>query len=189
MNSAPVNLQRDGIWTNPDNSANVAWSTASLLTATTFNVNAATGVNTDKGQVHSDHSATVTVAANSQRAIGTYIQQPVGDNVPYRVLASGSVKDLSRDSTHFAIAVGYAPASITGSDDAIAEPYFIPFNGMFDGLLMIPALPDGDPLEDRALCFALAIQAGTAITTLNINGQLSVQRLGTKPPTMHNAVS
>ena len=54
---------------------------------------------------------------------------------------------------------------------------------------MVPTPVDEPTYGDRALCIALVIQADGAVTSQNIIGSLSAQRLGTKPPTMHNAVS
>ena len=88
------------------------------------------------------------------------------------------------------LVVGYAPASPTGSDDVIDQPYFIPFNqGEFDDVIIVPKLLDADPNFGRALYIGVVFCPGTTVSSLPAIGHISVQNLGIKPPTMHWAVS
>lgn len=187
--SSPKNIQRDGHWTEPKTANDTTWAADELIANTTAKVNGPSAVSVDKANVHGDNVNTYSIAANEQRCIGVFIQEPDGDNTPYRVKASANVVGQSQDDTDMAILVGYAPASITGTDDVIEDVYYIPFYGEFDDLIVVPTLVSGDPFYDRALCFGIAIQSEAGITTKRLLGHLSVQRLATKPPTMAQAVS
>ena len=111
------------------------------------------------------------------------MSQPFKDRTAYRVKAYA--KTLM-PTTNFALAIGYAPASITGTDDVITPCTIYPFGYVIDDVIQIPALPDGDPLEDRALGFA--ILCGEATGQL-VYGSISVQKLSVRPPTMALSVS
>ena len=115
-----------------------------------------------------------------------YIDPPVGDRVPYRVKAHASGAD---SAVSFMIAVGYAPASITGTDDIISEPLYLPFHKSIDQLIVVEEEESGDTYEGRALCFAVIAQADNAGIGDYIRAHISVQNMAVKPPTMQNAVS
>ena len=183
-----VNIQRDGNWVKPETASNVAWSSQSALANTTFLMSGPTAVNVDKGTVQAAEG-TYTVSAGNQEAIGVFMQAPVSDNTPYRVQASGRVLGFKDYDEGWAIGIGYAPASITGSDDSIEDPMYIPFHRSFDGLIMVPALESGDTFYGRALAIALVNQAGLAMSSLHIKGNLSVQNLAVKAPTMQYSVA
>jgi len=184
--SAPKNIQRDGIFLTLDESAGIIPALQSLLTANTATANAAAAVNVEYGEMQIANTA-VSISAANQKVAGLYIDQPSKDRQPYRVKASLNIIGIDNNVTDAAIVVGYAPASITGSNDTIDEPNYIPFEHNFDDLIVVAAPTVS--YEDRALFVGIAIQSKGGITTEQIRGHLSVQNLGTKPPTMQNAVS
>lgn len=182
--SSPKNIQRDGIFTDLE-ATHYNWATATTTTGDTVKVNGDPSVYVDKAFVKSDRGATCAPSATTLQAIGCFIQQPIGDRTPYRVKVSCPIADA--DGKAF-IVIGYAPASPSGSDDILAanENALIPFENTFDDLIIIPSLPEGDALEDRALCFGIAV---TGAFSEQLPAHLSVQNLGVKPPTMHNSIS
>lgn len=184
--SSPKNIQRDGRWTKPETASDLALATETTIITTTIKVNADPVVYVDMAQAHISNAAFAITTAN-QRCIGCYLTPPVGDNVPYRVKASITAFGQPVYNNDQAIVIGYAPAVITGTDDIIEDPYYIPFQSSFDDLIIVPALVSGDPFFGRALCIALACQ--TAQASNHVLGSISVQSLGVKPPTMQNAVS
>ena len=187
--SAPKNIQRDGLWTKPDSSEDLSFG-ASVLVSAAPQVNSDGAVHVDYAQAHSIRTATFTTSGVDHcRCMGVLMQPPDGDNTPYRVKASAHIQSLADYSEWHAIVVGYAPASPTGSNDQVAQSYWIPFKKHFDDLIMVPALDSGDPNFGRALVIAVAMCPGPAITNYTAQAQLSVQNLGIKPPTMQNAVS
>lgn len=189
MNGSPKNIQRDGLWSKPETALDLAWSTQDNSTATTQRMNSSGSVVMDKGNAHAEYQTVLAITTDYRRSIGVLIQQPEKDNHPYRVLASGNINGFDKNLNGFAIMVGYAPLSPTGSDDVIEDPYFIPFAEEFDGLIQVPHLVAGDTYFGRALAIGLVAIAGETVSAAHIYGQISVQNLGVKPPTMQNAVS
>ena len=174
-----VNLRRDGLFTNLEDTNESAWSTQFVTTGNSFLMNAGDAtVYDDFAVAKADKSTGVTVAAASWKAIGCYMSQPGKDRVPYRVKAYA--KSLST-LTNFILGIGYGPASITGTDDTITPFSGIPFGYAIDEVIMVPALPDGDPLEDRALAFGILL--GEATGQL-VYAHLSVQKLSVAAPQM-----
>lgn len=188
MSGSPKNVQRDFILFDPDQTGlNPNSATETLLTTDALNIMADPSVYDDVAEAVVAPGSQLTISANSKKAMGCYIYQPVADRVPYRIKAHMA---LAASGFRLAIAIGYAPASPTGSDDAISSARYIPFTGEFDDLILVPAQGSGDTYFGRALAVAIVwITSGTGITTAYFDGHLSVQRLATKPPTMHNAVS
>ena len=189
MSGAPKNIQRDGFWIEPKTADELTWPTFSTVTSPTFNANAKTAVHTDYAQCFA--RSDMTVGADQIELIGVYMSPPEGDNFPYRVKASmGQLIGGAAAHTQ-CIVIGYGPASPTGSDDAIDEPYIIPFlHGVgFDELITVPALDSGDANFGNPLFFGVGFMAGSAQSGIFTTACLSVQNLGVKPPTMHNAVS
>lgn len=183
------NIQRDAIWINPDSSDDRGWSNNSLLSAQQFLCSGDPTVKYDYACVQTNPVVQVSVTVANQKAVGVFMQQPIGDNTPYRIHAACNVSGVARTNTNTCIGIGYGPATLTGASDTIVDPYYLPFYETFDGLVMIPSLPAGDPLEDRALCFAICLRGGFAIQSEYVTAHISVQRLSVKPPTMHNAVA
>lgn len=175
-----TNLQRDNLWPNLAASGSVAFSSDRLLSVGDILVNAPVTVYDVVSAVKTTNTGTTAVAASSVKAVGCYIKQPGLDRTPYRVKAYSSA------NAQFAIVCGYGPASITGSDDQITPVTMIPFTREFDDVIVVPNLPEGDPLEDRAFCFGIAA-LGT-VSASYLLGLLSVQRLANTPPTMATSV-
>jgi hypothetical protein len=182
--SAPKNIQRDGIWTN-SLAAKLTWPTETVRSAGNILVNAKTAVHSDVADAAVGEFATIT--AGYREAIGVYMQEPIGDNAPYRVKASLDIQTTLVDIASHLI-IGYAPASITGADDDVNQVYVIPIFNSIDELIMVPNLVSGDTYFGRPLFFGIALDASSALTA-RATGQISVQRLAVKPPTMQNAVS
>lgn len=180
------NVQRDGVFVDLSNTAKVAWSTGNANTVTDFLMNGPTGVQGTFCQVSSQSHVNTSISGQNKKAIGCYIDQPVDDRVPYRVKAYAAGPD---SGVSFMIGVGYAPASITGSDDIISEPLYLPFDTHFDELIIVEEEEDGDTYFGRPLCFAVVAQANNAGIGDFLRAHISVQRLAVSPPTMQNAVS
>jgi hypothetical protein len=178
------NLDRDGLFTNLEDTNESTWSSTFVTTGSSFTINAGdASVQSTYAMAKADKTTGVTVAAASWKGIGCYITQPGQDMTPYRVKAYA--KSLST-LTNFMLGVGYAPLSITGTDDVITPCTLIPFGYAIDEVIMVPSLPDGDPLEDRALAFGILL--GEASGQL-VYAHLSVQRLSVAPPQYARSVS
>ena len=189
MSGPAINVQRDGFWIEPKTADELSWPTATAVTAATYKANAKTAVHVDKAQAFA--RSDMTLSADQIELIGIYMTPPVGDNVPFRVKASmGQLIGGAAAHTQ-CIVVGYGPASLTGSDDEIDEPYIIPFlHGVgFDELVIVPALDSGDGNYGNPLFFGVGFLAGSAQAGIWTTACISVQNLGVKPPTMQNAVS
>jgi hypothetical protein len=186
VSGSPKNIQRDGVYVDLDVSESVAFSSNLALTSTDLYINGPAAVQVDVARVQATPNVVTNVTASNRKAIGCYIQAPIGDRTPYRVKAFA---EGANGYSGFGIAVGYAPPSPTGSDDQIVEPVYFPFFKTFDDLIFIEPEAEGDTYEDRALCFALVIQGNASGVADYIFAYLSVQNLGVKPPTMQNAVS
>jgi len=179
-----VNVQRDFTLTVPGQTA-IALP-AGAINTDPLPVNADPVVYDDIASLNLVNGGDISLAANYITGAACYLLAPLGDRTPYRVKASIAITDT--DTKTF-IVVGYAPASITGAGDLIDEPVLIPFIGQYDDLVLIPAVEDTDPNYGRALAVGIVVYAGAVLSNEAVQGHLSVQRLGTKPPTMHNAVS
>jgi len=179
-----VNIQRDFTLTVPGQTA-IALP-AGAINTDPLPVNADPVVYDDIASLNLVNGGVISLAADYVSGAACYLLAPLGDRTPYRVKASVAITDT--DTKRF-IVVGYAPASITGTSDLIADPVYIPFIGQFDDLLLVPAVEELDPNYGRALAVGIVVYAGAQLTNESVQGHLSVQRLGTKPPTMHNAVS
>lgn len=177
---SPVNIQRDGIWTNPKTTADISWSTATAISTSPPLMNGDAVTYTDKAQAQAVHSV-ATVNAGTGSAIGVLMDPPQGENWPYRVQASCRYEA--------SILIGYAPATPDGNDDIIEDEYYIPFERNFDGLIFVPALSSGDTYFGRALAIGVEVQPKSNVAALPILAHISVQNLGLKPPTMQYAVS
>ncbi|NNE63030.1 MAG: hypothetical protein HKN34_03005 [Gammaproteobacteria bacterium] len=182
--SAAKNIQRDGYWIQPKTSADLTWPTASNINAATFTVNAKTALHTDSACASS--RAGMTVSASQLECIGVYFAAPPDDNIPFRVKADLNVVGQSGTFNNQAVVIGYGPASPTGSDDVIDEPFLIPFDQQrFDDLIVLPPLDSGDANYGRPIFFGVAHLAGQSVTSLFVIASISVQNLGVRPPTMH----
>ena len=189
MSGSPKNIQRDGIWCLPKTSAIQPWSTAFLVGAATGLMSGPAAVNPDVGFVQSSHTDGQSLSINELVAIGVYLDPPQDDSTPYRVKASVFLMAENAIESNGVLMLGYGPASPTGTDDVIDEPYYIPFGQKLDELLLVQTLDSSDPNYGRPLAFAVCATSGSTTTNQDILAHISVQNLGTKPPTMINAVS
>lgn len=182
-----TNLQRDSIHTELLSANQKAWSAESLIAGDSFLMNSSGVVNQVTGQVQSSHNSKYTISADSIRGVGVFMQPPSKeDATPYRVIAQAS---SITSGLLFAIAVGFAPASITGSDDIIKEPSYFPFSGRFDGVIMVPKVPAGDTYIDRPIAIAVVAADGSAGPTQYIMAHLSAQNLAVAPPAFAQSTS
>jgi hypothetical protein len=183
-----VNVQRDFMLLDPDQTE-LTWPTNSSITGSTINMNADSNVYDDAASA--EITDTATVSGNNIETIGCYIHQPIDDRTPYRIKATAQILDVRMNETFTYVVVGWAPASPTGTNDAIDQPVFIPFTRKCDELILVPHQESGDTYFGRALAVGVGIAAGSTygISSKIASATISVQRLGTKPPTMHNAVS
>lgn len=181
-----TNVQRDGVYAIPGTTRRLSWCTPIAVSSAAGQMNAHDAVNYDFGAVVGNHQQSNTLTGGQYTAIGLYIQQPVSERFPYRVKAK---VETTNEATMFGmIMLGYRPSSGTsGTDDTIENPIYLPFKDSFDDLLVIEPNPSG--LEDRALAIAVCAVSKGALTNNSIMASLSVQNLGVRPPTMHNAVS
>ena len=181
--TAPVNIRRDGIWLSFKGL--IAWSRNTPITERSIAVNAVSEVSIDQNSVQADFTESVNLDAKKLKAIGCYIHQPVDDNAPYRLVALVNIKGQKAEDLKPTIAIGYAPEQITGENDMISQVVHLPFEGEIDQLVVIPNEGDNNEFRGRPICFAICLQSAKKLTNVNLNAHLSVQRLATKPPTMH----
>lgn len=178
-----VNLQRDGSFQDVQSAA-VQWS------ASTINQEANAGFNADPtvydtyARVHTPFGDTVTIGTNEHVGVGLYIRQPGSSMVPYRVKAHAQ---SNNQAVEFILAVGIGPASPTGLNDFMSPWNPIPFRRDIDELIMVPALPDGDPLINNPMAFAVLAYGEAGPEAINVN--LSVQSLATAPPQFAQSTS
>lgn len=185
--SAAKNIQRDCTFAQPLTSGLLDFATESTLNQPTCLMNSSGSTNVDFASCQSDHTATYSLTAANKRALGVLMQPPVADRVPYRIKASAINPYVA---TKFAIVIGYAPASPSGSDDSIDEPVYIPFTEVFDDTVIVETLDSGDGNYGRALAIGVAMIAdATGLTTDPVLVHLSVQNLSVKPPTMAQAIA
>ena len=168
-----VNIHRDGVWTNPEQST-LNWGSAVAFTGATPVFNNSGSVNVDKGSAYTQSAVTTTAA--QMVGIGCLMTQ-FEDNTPFRVKAN--------TLTPASLIVGYADASPTGADDNINEPWYVPFLYEYDNLIQIPY---SSSYDGRAIAIGLFALPGAVTGSAQV-GQISVQCLAVKPPTMQNAVS
>lgn len=187
MSGSAKNVQRDCTWIEPKTADELTWPTASAPDAATITANAKTATHVDKANAYT--RATATIAAGTLEVIGVYMNPPEGDNTPYRVKASVVADGVGKTTTAPMIVIGYGPASPTGSNDSIDEPYLIPFTEDCDDIFMVPALDSGDGNYGNPLFIGVGMMALSAISGLNVVAHISVQHMGVKPPTMQMAVS
>lgn len=189
MSGPANNIQRDATWIIPDDTVDLtAWPSATNLNTGQVFANAKTAVHPDVGSCQIRRQ--MTLAQDQLECVGVYMDPPRGDNTPYRVKANLTMVGMSGTICNGAIVVGYAPASITGSDDIIDNVNIITFDQEpYDDVIMVPPLDSGDSNYGRPLFFGVAHLAGQAATNIYAFAYLSVQNLAIKPPTMQNAIS
>jgi hypothetical protein len=160
-----VNLQRDQLWL-PDANTSLTWPTVS------------NGANSD-GVVYQDVGmayiwATTDASATNARC-GVMMQQPTGENTPYRV------KIYSNQNVYVMFA--YCTTT-TGTNDTIYKQKGLHIAGtqgeVFDEVVNIEASSGSDPLF-------IGVQALS--TSQFINAVISVQRLNVATPTFASTVS
>jgi hypothetical protein len=158
------NLQRDQFWIDPSN-ASVSFPTVSSRLSTDGTVYQ------DVGYLYVN--ATSDASATNQM-IGVMIQQPSGENTPYRIKAYTS-------SSQGSWTIGYA-STTTGTNDTVSSQVIIPITSdrVLDEVINIKSSSGSDPLF-----FGLA----TSATSVAYSIMLSVQRLNVAPPRFSSAVS
>ena len=175
-----TNLFRDQVYVNPGilqpgfSSQIVIGSSANMMSSGVVQQSQASAVNHRIG--------VASTSGNSWRASGLLISQPVIDSTPYRVKAY-----VATANGNGYVFVGYAPASPTGNDDLITNVTAFPVTveaqveaGIFDEVLYIPGLPQGDPNFDKPLAFGIAVEAPVGTTIVRYN--LSVQNMAKTAP-------
>ena len=188
--SSPKNIQRDCHFVQPLTSGRVVFSTAVAIGSPTANMNSSGSASVDFASEQANQDSTKSIATNSLSCIGVLMNPPDADRVPYRVKARAIAWDVS---IRFAIVVGYAPASPSGSDDTIDEVVYLPFpfdGNEFDECLIIEALDSGDGNYGRAVAIGIAaINVGGSTVNDYLVGHISVQNLSVRPPTMAQAIA
>lgn len=164
------NIDRDCFWLT------------SLLTADKigWSSNTAGLVNSD-GVVHTDVATLRSTGATSgtgTQAVGVFMSPPLEDNVPYRVKLHAPADDA------LFLLLGYAPGTITGTDDALSHYWYMPVEYDLDEVIMLPAHDPGDSLYNRPYCFGVACQS-TVVAEI----AMSVQKLDIAPPQFGKGVS
>lgn len=173
-----INIARDAIWTELKDASDLSWS-ADVALGSSFQMSSDGVVYDVTAFAKTKNIVSVTVG---YRSIGVLMKQPSVDTQPFRIKAC-----TNAGATICGIGIGYAPASPTGSNDVITPFVYIPSDGQFDEVVMVPALPKGDALEDRAI--AVAVLMNFASAGADTYAHLSVQRLGVKPPMFAKAIS
>ena len=182
-----VNVQRDGIYIEPDGPA-TAWPAQTNLVNNPV-VNGPAAIHSDYGMARTGLASTITVGPGFASYIGVPFYSNSQDRMPFRVKASIFCDDPGLVHLTGLIVVGYPPASPTGTGDTWNGCMSIPFVNSFDDLVIVEPEPDGGTYAGRPIGIALAIAPNFALSTDACQGSLSVQYLGTVPPTMLNAVS
>lgn len=178
-----VNIQRDGIYTMPRSLGVTAWSTPQSIQSANGRFSGSATVRYDIGWITASHSSPVTISQNDYVAIGMWMQQPIGDRVPYRVKAN--VMFPGDGAGQGFIIIGYQDAVPgDGTDDDIMQPIFIPFQSTFDDVITINPQGDLDTYFGRPVAFALGFATSQQVTAAYGIGHLSVQNMAVKPPTM-----
>jgi hypothetical protein len=155
-----VNLQRDQLWLD---------NTLGSITFPSIGGNA----NSD-GIVYND-IAYGQINSNSGSVVGyvgVMIQQPDGENTPYRV-------KIHHNGAADRVAIGYATTQ-TGTNDSLTQVRIIPNDGIFDEVVNIAASSGSNPLFIGLYC---------SQTSTMHHGIISVQRLNVAPPSYQAAVS
>lgn len=139
-------------------------------------------------------TAAPAITPGSYSAVGGYIQQPLADRAPYRIKAT--VNCPAKGADNGMILIGYRdsaaqlPSGVFAPNAAVIDAYEISFKGEIDVLVMVDPVETGQPNDGSPLAIALAFTPHVATDASDfVLGQLSVQNLGVKPPTMQNAVS
>lgn len=189
MSGPFVNIQRDGSYVKVESAAGkLSFPAGNDPTSATLIVNAKTTVFDMYGYAQLAPSK-YSIIGDQLNTIGLYMDPPRLDRYPYRVKVSVAASDSIGQNVNMVLIVGYAPETIVGLDDEVAFPQYIPFRDTMDDLIIIEPLPSGDALEDRPLYFGLGVQPIEDIASDHVYGHISVQNLGIRPPTMHNAIS
>lgn len=188
MSGSPKNIQRDCIWVELKTADELTFGNPSNINAATYIANAKSAVHSDKANAFT--RAMVTMAIDQIELIGVYLEPPDQDNTPYRVFADLVINAQSGTIDNACVVVGYGPATPTGVNDVIDEPYILPFNqNRFDDCIMVPPLLSTDPNYGRPLFFGVGPLASNAIAGLFTVAHISVQRLAVSAPQMIYSVA
>ena len=132
MSGSPKNVQRDGTYLDID-VLSYTYSVSSDTGAITSSGPSA--VNVDFVEIQAWEQLTLTAA--QQGCVGVQMDGPIKDRQPYRVKASVKVEGVVGDAKGCYIVVGYGPASPSGTDDAVTGAKYIPFESVYDDLIIL----------------------------------------------------
>lgn len=160
-----VNLARDSFWFAPSikQADKIGWSTSG-----SSRMNSDGLVKNVVGCVRSTGSS----STGQTNGVGVFMKAPTLDIIPFRVKAH--VQDQGNS---LRLLIGYAPATITGTNDDLLEPNTIVIHDNFDEIFMVPNVASGDTYYERPIGFA--VQADN-VTAANV--YMSVQNLAVAPP-------
>lgn len=170
--SAPVNIRRDGFWTNPLVTARLTFGTPTAPLAGNPGFNNDNVVKFDQAAVMIAES--LTMSALQVACAGVQMNHIQHDNMPLRIQA----KTLESSQ----LIIGWCDAVTTGVDDAINEAFFMPFLYDCDCTIVVP--PPTTGYEGRALAVAVGVYPFSAKSAQDTIMSLSVQSVGISPPTM-----
>lgn len=174
-----TNLLRDQIHLAPEQ-ASFGFSTPRGRSGT-INLRSTGIVYTDVGSLNTLYRGS-NVSSSDWSATGLFMQQPRVDSSPYRVIAN----IFASAGTAFLI-IGDAPEVITGVDDVITNVKGIPIVTGIDTVIRVKAYEKGNPLQDRALAFGIAVTAVTGNDVIDVN--LSVQNMAVPSPQFSSSMS
>lgn len=125
-------------------------------------------------------SFSVSNIANTS-AFGVFMKAPLEERQPFRVKA----KIRSDDINNTFLIIGYAPASITGTDDVLTKiKYFPSSSGEIDEIFMIEPVDSLDPNYLRPIGFGIV-----SLQNVTNYAHISVQNMGISPPAFSMGVS
>lgn len=174
------NLLRDLNHANPGG-YQPGFSTQNIM-GSTIKMNSSAIVNQDIGSAFNPYYLSAAVSGNNYwRGAGLLMSAPVVDKTPYRIKAYCITR-----TAHGFVFAGYAPASPTGTNDTITSVVSWPIScidsnevGMFDEVVLMPGLQQGDPDFGKPIAFGIACQNNqNAVIRFNI----SVQNLAKTAP-------
>lgn len=181
MSGSPVNLQRDSMFRNTEEAA-IQFGGGDLFNETTkIRTNADPTVYDDYAKVRSSRAQVFSLAATLVYTLGLYLRPPEAGLSPYRIKAYVGCDD---PVVKFHIVMGFAPTTITGSNDDIDVYETLNFQDHFDDLIMLPQ----EAIGTHSQFIGIMIKGETSGSVI-VNASLSAQRLATSPPQFSQSVS
>ena len=172
--SSLTNIDRDSLWyTNLLVTARQSWP------ATDFRYNSDGAVYDHIASVKSATGA-LTTGVGVYRSIGVNMKAPIEEYTPYRVKAR---LPTGRKGV---IVIGYAQATITGTEDLISEVQSIPFHEKFDEIININYVDSTSTYYGRPIAITVSAEE---VATESVWAFMSVQNLGVAPPSYAKGVS